>query len=256
MKSLSKYIEHTNISLTAKQKEIRKLCQEAKKYNFRSVVTFPEWCHYVKEQLKETNIKAVQIYLFPNQLSSNRSLWADEIDVFVDFRYCDSWRKQFVIKRQLQLLQAVCGDKPTKIVIETNLLTDKEIYIASRLVKKYKFDYIKSSTGLFDRVRLPIVELKLIQKALILPVISWTNKNWRPFNKINVNTPNLKLSKILFKLQQLTLRLPYLRIINPKIKISGGIRDQKTTIQLIKQGANLIGTSHSVEIMETKNEEK
>lgn len=253
---VAKYVEHTNISLTAKRNDIRQLCREAIKYKFRSVVVFPEWCNYAKERLVGTGIKVVQIFLFPNQPSPNRSPFADETDVFVDFRYCDSWRIKFGLNRKLQMIQAVCGDKPTKIVIETNLLTDKEIYIAARLVKKFKFDYIKSSTGLFERVRKHQEELTIIQHAILLPVLSFTIKGIKPFAKINPSTPSLKLSKFLFKLRGLTLSLPYLRVTNPKIKISGGVGSRQVVDDLIRMGADLIGTSHSVDIMEGKNEKE
>jgi deoxyribose-phosphate aldolase len=249
-------IEHTNISLGAHRKEIRELCREAIKYQFRSVVVHPEWCHYAKEVLEGTGIKVVQIFLFPNQPSPNRSPWSDEIDVFVDFRYCDSWRIQFGLKRKLQMIQAVCCDKPTKIVIETNLLTDKEIYIASRMVKKFKFDYIKSSTGLFERVRTHQEELRIIQRALVMPVLTFTLKGVKPFNKIQVNTPSIKLSKLLFKLKELTLHAPYLRLANPKIKISGGIGSKQVATDLVRMGVDLMGTSKSVNIMEGIDEKE
>jgi len=245
-------MEHTNISLGAKRDDIRKLCQEAIKYKFRAVVMFPEWCHYAKEVLEGTGIKVVQIYMFPNQPSPNRSPYSDETDIFVDFRYCDSWRIQFGLHKKLSMLQIVCGDKPVKIVIETNLLTDKEITIASRLVKKYKFDYIKSSTGLFERVRKHQEELKIIQRALVLPVFTFTEKGFMPFKKINPSTPYLKLSKFLFKLRSLKITCPYLRLANPKIKISGGIGTRPIVEDLVRMGVDLVGTSHSAEIMETK----
>ena len=249
-------IEHTKISIGAKRNDIRKLCSEALKHQFRSVVVFPEWCHYAKERLEGTGIKVVQIFLFPNQPSPNRSQWADETDVYVDFRYCDSWRIKFGLNRKLAMIQAVCGDKPIKVVIETNLLTDKEITIASRLVKKFKFDYIKSSTGLFERVRKHQDELRIIQRAIVTPVLAFTLKSVKPFDKINVSTPNLKLSKFLFKLKGLKVTLPYLRIANPKIKISGGIGTRQIVDDLIRMGVDLVGTSHSAEIMEGTNEKE
>ena len=243
-------IEHTNISLGAKRNDIRQLCRDAIKYQFRSVVVFPEWCHYCKEVLEGTDIKVVQIFLFPNQPSPNRSPFADETDVYVDFRYCDSWRIKFGLNRKLAMIQAVCGDKPIKVVIETNLLTDKEIYIASRMVKKFKFDYIKSSTGLFERVRKHQDELRIIQRALVTPVLAFTLKSVKPFAKINVSTPNLKLSKFLLKLKGLKVSMPYLRLANPKIKISGGIGTRPIVEDLVRMGVDLVGTSHSVDIME------
>jgi len=57
--NIAKIIDHTNIKLTATAKDIIKTCREAKLYGFRGVCVNPEWVKLVKEELKGTNIKVV-----------------------------------------------------------------------------------------------------------------------------------------------------------------------------------------------------
>ena len=256
MKNLNLHIEHTNISPKADRKNIRQLCREAIQYNFRSVVVFPQWAYYCKEQLEGTPVKVVSIFLFPHQVSPVISDDADEIDVFIDFRYCDSRRVRITIEKKLMVISNRTKLKPVKIVVETAFLNDRELRIACKIVKKYGFAYVKSSSGLFRRTRHQGRNLALIRGALFMPVLSYTKRGLRPFIKIGVSTPYLKLSKFLFKLRGFTIRFPYIRIKSPKIKISGGIDTYKDSIKLIKRGTTLIGTSHSVEIMEKTKDKK
>ena len=256
MKNLNRHIEHTNISPQADRKNIRQLCKEAILYQFRSVVVFPEWVHECKRRLEGTSVKVVSIFLFPHQTKPVIAIDADEIDVFIDFRYCDSRRVRMSAEKKLQGIVNIIKNKPVKIVIETAFLDDRELKIACRLVKKYGFAYVKSSSGLFQRARHQGRNLVLIRHALWLPVLAWTKRAVRPFIKIGVGTPFLRLSKFLFKLRGLTFRLPYIRIATPKIKISGGVSTYYDATTLVRNGATLIGASQSVEIMEKINDRK
>lgn len=256
MRNLNLHIEHTNISPQADRKNIRQLCKEAIQYKFRSVVVFPEWVHECKTRLEGTSVKVVAIFLFPHQTRPVVSHDADEIDVFIDFRYCDSRRIQIATERKLRSIANLIGDKPIKIVIETAFLDDRELRIACRLVKKYGFAYVKSSSGLFKRIRRQRRNLILMKKAIRIPILAYTKKGVKPFAKIKIATPFLKLSKFLFKLRGLTIRCPYIRFKSPKIKISGGVKTYYDAIKLIRNGATLIGASQSVEIMEKTNDKK
>ena len=57
--NIAKIIDHTNIKPTATAKDIIKTCQEAKVYGFRGVCVNPEWVKLVKKELKGTDIKVV-----------------------------------------------------------------------------------------------------------------------------------------------------------------------------------------------------
>ena len=59
MKDIAKIIDHTNIKKEAKRGDIIKTCREAKKYGFRGVCVNPQWVKLVKKELEGTDIKVV-----------------------------------------------------------------------------------------------------------------------------------------------------------------------------------------------------
>jgi len=50
-------IDHTNIDKKAKASDIEKTCLEARHYSFRSVVVNPQWIKLAKQELSRTNVK-------------------------------------------------------------------------------------------------------------------------------------------------------------------------------------------------------
>ena len=59
LKEIAKIIDHTNIKKEAKRGDIIKTCREAKKYGFRGVCVNPQWVKLVKKELEGTDIKVV-----------------------------------------------------------------------------------------------------------------------------------------------------------------------------------------------------
>jgi deoxyribose-phosphate aldolase len=59
LQELAKKIDHTNIKKDAREEEIRRTCQEAKEYGFRGVCVNPQWVKIAKEELKERGIKVI-----------------------------------------------------------------------------------------------------------------------------------------------------------------------------------------------------
>ena len=57
--AIARVIDHTNIKPEAKAKDIIKTCQEAKIYGFRGVCVNPEWVKLVKNELRGTDVKVV-----------------------------------------------------------------------------------------------------------------------------------------------------------------------------------------------------
>jgi len=56
---LAKKLDHTNIKPEATEADIRESCKEAKQYGFRGVCVNPEWVKVVSEELKGTGVKTV-----------------------------------------------------------------------------------------------------------------------------------------------------------------------------------------------------
>lgn len=58
-------IDHTLLKANALKEEITKLTEEAKKYEFASVCVNPTWVKYAAEQLAGTNVKVCTVIGFP-----------------------------------------------------------------------------------------------------------------------------------------------------------------------------------------------
>jgi deoxyribose-phosphate aldolase len=140
--NIAKIIDHTNIRRDATAQDIKKTCQEAKIYGFRGVCVNPKWVKLTKKELAGTKIKVVVLIDPPMGLSSHRKRiklcqkakkdGADELDVvmnIVDLKY-----ERY--KKILKDLRAITKILPTKVIIGSGYLTDQEIEIASKIVKK------------------------------------------------------------------------------------------------------------------------
>ncbi len=68
---VASFIDHTNIKKNATEEGIIRTCQEAKDHNFRGVCINPEWVTLAKEELEGTNIKLVVLVDPPMGLSSH-----------------------------------------------------------------------------------------------------------------------------------------------------------------------------------------
>ena len=62
---LSSMIDHTLLKPEAKEEEIKKLCDEAAKYNFHSVCVNPSYVGLAGEVLKDTSVKVCTVIGFP-----------------------------------------------------------------------------------------------------------------------------------------------------------------------------------------------
>lgn len=156
MKNLNKHIEHTLLKQDAKLEDFIKLFKEAKEHNFLGVCINPAYVKLAKEHLNETDVKIVTVVGFP--LGANRSDvkafetsravedGADEIDMVINVTAIKNQDYAFVIK-DIKSVKEACKDKPLKVILETDLLTQEEIKKACELCVEAKADFVKTSTG-------------------------------------------------------------------------------------------------------------
>jgi deoxyribose-phosphate aldolase len=214
LKNIAKIIDHTNISPSATEKDIKKTCQEAKKYGFRSVCINPEWVSFVSEQLGSRDIKTVVLIDPPMGLSSHlkrveaskkaKADGADEIDIvlnIIDLKYGR-------FDEVLEDLKEITKILPTKVIIGSGYLTDKEIEQASALVKEAKAFCVKTATE-SD----PLGHTEMKEKAKHIKIMK-------------AAAPGLK------------------------IKASGKIKSLKDLEMMVAAGADIIGSSSSLKIIE------
>ncbi len=210
---IAETIDHTNIKPTASAQEIKKTCQEAKKYHFRGVDVRPKWVYLVKKELKGTKIKVIVLIDPPLGLNPHskriklcqkaKKDGADELDVvmnIVDLKY-ERYNKI------LKDLKAICKILPTKIIIGSGYLTDEEIKKASEIAKKAGAFCVKTATE-----KDPLEKEELKEKDRHLKIMAKA-------------APGLL------------------------IKASVSIRTLKDLKMMVKAGADIIGTSSGVEII-------
>ena len=210
---IAKLIDHTNIGHTATAKDIKKTCQEAKKYGFRGVCVNPEWVKLVKKELRRTKIKVICLIDPPMGQSSHqkrikmaqvaKKAGASDLDVVMNIIDLKYERYDKVLKD----LKEISKILPTKVIIGSGYLTDQEIKKASEIVKKAGAICVKTSTE-----KGPLEHRELKEKAKHLKIMKKA-------------APGLL------------------------IKVAGKIRTLKDLKMMVKAGANIIGTSSGVEIM-------
>lgn len=164
--NITKTIDHTNIDPHATKEDIIQTCKEAKEWGFRGVDVNPEWVSLVKEELQGADFKVIVLIDPPMGLSSTservamckkaREEGANEIDIVmnvVDMKH-DRYEKI------LEDLKEVCDVAPTKVIIGSGYLTDKEVQKASELVKEAGGICVKTAT-----FKDPLDEKELDEKA-------------------------------------------------------------------------------------------
>lgn len=211
---LSNYIDHTILKADAKKLDIKRVCDEAKKYKFASVCVNPSNVKYVKSQLKGSVVKTCAVIGFPLGANTQETKvfeaedciknGADEIDMVINIGALKSGEHSRVYD-EIKALREVCKDKILKVIIETCYLSNEEKKKACELSLKAKADFVKTSTG---------------------------------FGTNGATFDDVKLMK---------------KIVGDKAKIkaSGGIRDHETALKYIELGATRLGTSSGIAIVES-----
>ncbi len=210
---IAKIIDHTNIYKKAKAKDIKKTCDEAKKYGFRGVCVNPQWVALVSKELKGTDIKNVCLVDPPIGDSSHKRRvqickkakrdGADEIDIVASLPDIKHERWDKILKD----LKEICRILPTKVIIGSGYLIDSEIIKVSQLVKKAGAFCVKTATE-----KDPLEHRELKEKAYHLKLMRKA-------------APGLL------------------------VKAAGKVRNIKDLKEMVKAGADIIGTSSSVRIM-------
>ena len=146
---MAKYIDHTYLKPEASVNEIRKICDEAKKYHCASVCVNPSYIQYVAQQLEGSGVTPCCVIAFPFgtstpeakafEASDAASKGAREIDMVINVG---------AIKRDIEgVVNAVKGRAKVKVIIEACLLTDEEKVKACTVAKLAGAAFVKTSTG-------------------------------------------------------------------------------------------------------------
>ncbi|MBI0120883.1 deoxyribose-phosphate aldolase [Lactobacillus kullabergensis] len=212
----ARLIDHTNLHADATEDDMKKLCDEAKKYHFKMVAINEVQSEFCAQQLKGTDIDTGAAISFPLgqttvacKLAETKDALqngANEIDYVVNLTQVRAHNWSYIEDEMTQMVK-LCHDHdvPCKVIFETCYLTKAEIKQLAVIAKEVKPDFVKTSTG-FGTAGAKVEDVKLMKE--------------------NVG-PNVK------------------------VKAAGGIRNTDDFLAMIAAGAERIGTSSGVKIIET-----
>lgn len=157
---IGKYIDHTNLKMDATSEDIAKLCEEAIEYNFENVCVHPYYVSLAKSFLKDTNIGVCTVVGFPLGMNTPKvksfeaidavENGADEIDMVINVGALKDKDYDYV-KKEIELVRDDIDGKTLKVIIETSLLTEKEIIKMTEICNDTFVHYIKTNTGFGSR---------------------------------------------------------------------------------------------------------
>ena len=233
---IASYIDHTLLAPQAGIKSIVMLCQEARRYGFASVCVNPIYVSSAKNELEGSDVKVCTVVGFPlgatttidkvNESVNAIQNGADEIDMVINIGAAKDGRFSEVGTDILEVVNACrqAGEKAgrkiiVKTILETCLLDDASIVSCCLCAKKAGADFVKTSTGFAS-----------------------------PKGIDGMPLPN-GASEHHVKLMRET--------VGPDmgVKASGGIRSARTAVTMLEAGANRIGTSSGVSIVDNWNED-
>lgn len=173
--SLAKYIDHTLLKPEATLEDIRKVCDEAKKYSTASVCVNPSRIGFVAEQLKGTTVAPCVVIGFPlgatlpqikaAEAAACIALGAREVDMVINIGAVKDgdWE---TVKRDIEAVVNVSrGKAKVKVILETCLLTDEEKVKACQVSKLAGADFVKTSTG-FSKGGATIEDVRLMRQTV------------------------------------------------------------------------------------------
>lgn len=221
VEQLANMIDHTNLKAFADDAAFEKLCDEAKKYNFKMVAINPAQTVRCKKKLEGSPVHVGAAIGFPlGQTTLECKIFetkdaiekgADEIDYVINVAELKNKNYDY-IKKEMEEIVKICREagKTSKVIFENCYLTDDEKRKVAEIAKEVKPDFIKTSTG-FGTGGATVEDVKLMKSVVGDEV---------------------------------------------KVKAAGGIRDLKTALAMIEAGAERLGTSAGVAIVEEYNKQK
>jgi deoxyribose-phosphate aldolase len=155
---IARTIDHTLLKPEATPEQVQKLCDEAKAYQFASVVINPVYARLAAQLLENSNVKVCVVVGFPlgahltrvKVFETEQALndGATEVDMVINIGALKAKENELVERDIAGVVQmAHSRNALVKVIIETALLTDEEKIRACQLAQKAGADFVKTSTG-------------------------------------------------------------------------------------------------------------
>ena len=205
-------IDHTLLKPEATADDIRRVCDEARKYKFASVCVNSTWAPKVKALLHGSGVMTCAVVGFPlGAMVTNAKAFeareavragADEIDMVLNVGALKG-RDYQCVEHDIREVVKAARPAHVKVILETGLLTLEEKTIAIALCKTAGAHFVKTSTG---------------------------------FGPGGATQDDISLMR---------------RLVGDElgVKASGGVRTRDDAEKMVKAGANRIGASASIAIV-------
>ena len=206
-------IDHTLLRADASKAEVTKLIEEAKEYSFASVCLNPTWVSYAAELLKESNVKVCTVIGFPLGANTPET-------------------KAFETKNAIEN-----GAGEVDMVINIGALKDKN----DELVEKDIRAVVEAAKG------------KALVKVIIETCLLTEEEKIRACElSVKAGTDFVKTSTGFSTGGATVEDVALMRKVvgeNVGVKASGGVRSLEDMKNVVKAGANRIGTSSGVKLV-------
>lgn len=229
----NKYFDHTILKPDATTEEVDAICREAIQYDFASVCVNGARTKQVSCMLENTDVKVCTVVGFPlgamntiaKQFEAVTAIedGADEIDMVINIGAVKDGNWELV-KEDIAQVKEVCThntvgrDVVLKVIIETCLLSDEEKVKACEAAVEAGADFVKTSTG-FSKGGATAEDVKRMRKTVDAKTTQLEKETGKTYNRV-------------------------------KVKASGGIRDIESAKEMLAAGADRLGTSATVAIVE------
>jgi deoxyribose-phosphate aldolase len=215
VREIAALIDHTLLQPQATAADIRRLCQEARRYGFAAVCVNPYWVPLAAAELSGSPVRVATVAGFP--LGANTTIvkvteteaaigyGAHEVDMVLNIgELCEG--NLDAVQADIAAVVAATHARGAlvKVILETALLTDDQKIAACRICRQAGADFVKTSTG-FSTHGATVHDVALMRQT-VGPVIG--------------------------------------------VKASGGVRTLQDLEAMRAAGANRIGTSSGVQIVE------
>ena len=151
---INRYIDHTLLKADATKDQVKKIVEEAKEYEFKSVCVNSSYVSFIRNMDKDIRITsvvgfplgsvAIEAKAFEAQIAIEDG--ADEIDMVINIGRLKD-RDYSYVKKDIEYMRKKTLGKTLKVIIETCLLTDEEKIKACEISKEAGADFVKTSTG-------------------------------------------------------------------------------------------------------------
>ena len=211
--SLAKIIDHTQLHAFATETDIRELCEEAKLFGFRAISVNPVWVAFCHKILGDSKVAIDACVAFPLGAATARMKIEETRDAIQN------------------------GATEIDMVINIGALksgyaqyVEKEIIAVVKAAKEYPVKVILETSYLSNNEKTAVCEICLRAGAAFV-------KTATGFGKAGATVEDVQLMR---------------KTVGDRmgVKAAGGIRTYGDVMRLVEAGANCIGTSAGVAILE------